>query len=107
MRCDKISLPKRYQSGEPERGGNALFEADLPGDYQAFLEQKGHPCLITLGYNEHQCQLREGMSDTPLVLQPPVYRQALLEQGMCPGIFTLAALQYSLDKDRPGGALLD
>src|SRR5712691_3327132 len=89
--CDKISLPKRYLSREPERGGNALFETDLPGDCKAFLEQRGHPRLIPLGYNEHKCQLRENMSDPSLVLQPPVYRQALLEQRTRQSILTLAA----------------
>src|SRR5260370_1072841 len=80
--------------------------SDLPGDCETFLQQRGYRGLITLGYNEHLRQLRERMSDAPLVLHLPVNRQALLEQGARPDVLSLAAFQEPLDKERPGGALL-
>ena len=46
------------------------------------------------------------MSYPSLILQLPVYLQALLEQCTCPGVVTLTALQQSLDEQRPGDVLL-
>src|SRR5260370_9307133 len=104
--CSKVALSKRYLPRKPERGGGTLFETDLPGDRETFIEQGGHSRLSILGYNDHLSQLGECVSDTPLVLQPPVYRQALLEQSARPGVLTLPAFQQPLDEERPGGALL-
>src|SRR5258708_5853064 len=104
--CSEVALSQRYLPRKPERGGVTLFETDLPGDRETFLEQGGHSRLIILGYNEHLSQLGECVSNTPLVPQPPVYRQTLLEQGARPGVLTLAAFEQPLDEERPGGALL-
>src|SRR5436190_1177168 len=51
--------------------------------------------LIALGNKECLRQLRECMSDAPLVLYLPEERQALFVQGARPGVLTLAVGQQA------------
>src|SRR2546421_10547706 len=97
-----ISLFERHPSQQERRDSHPFLVAYFPVERESLLEQRVDHVLVALGNKERARQLRQGGGDPPLVAQLPKKRQALLEAGGSPGVFTLLIIEQSMHAELPG-----
>src|SRR6266480_7787431 len=100
-----ISLLECHPCQQERRDSRPFLVAYFSVEREALLEQRVDHVLIALGNKERARQLRQRGGDPPLVAQLPKKRQALLEAGGGPGVFTLLIIEQSMHEERPGDTI--
>src|SRR5437660_242197 len=105
MCCGQVALAKSQLPREALGCRDPLLEAHLPGECETFLHKGTDSRVISLGIKERLCQLREGVSDAPLVFELSVYCHAPLVQRASPRVLTLTTGHKRQGEERVGHVL--
>src|SRR6266567_8731675 len=97
-----IALAESEQSRETEASSKPHLVAHISGNRKRFFKQRDDQLGIALGNITRLCQPAEYVSHAYLILNLPVYCQALLTQSQPPGILALLAGHISQPAKRPG-----